>query len=113
MASSVYDISSLYDTYADKYKASSTAKLEGSLSGVSDDASDEDMMNACKEFEKYFVEKVIDQARKTFVGKDEDEEGSEYLDMFSDNFNSSLAQTVSDSGGVGLAQQLYESMKRQ
>lgn len=112
MADSIYDISSLYNTYADKYKQTSDKTITEKLSNVSDDSDDEELLEACKGFEEYFLEQVISNARKTIGDSDEDEDGGEYLKMFSDNINRSLAETVTKGGGVGLAQQLYESIKR-
>lgn len=110
MGSSIYDVSSMYDQYASSVKRSQSASLENTLSGVNETTSDEELLESCKEFEAYFIEKVISQAKKSILSQ-EDEEG-EYVKMFSDTFNQSLADSVVESGGVGLAQELYESMKK-
>ena len=73
-------------------------------------ATEEELMEACKSFESYFVQKMIEEAKKTV--ENEDEEG-EYTKMFADMRNEQLADTVTESGQIGLAQQLYDNLKQQ
>lgn len=108
MSSSIYDVSSLYDTYSQSINTASTSSVESVLGTVDDSSSDEELLNACKEFEEYFLQKIIEQARKSV--ESEEEEG-EYLQYFGDTLNQAYAEAVVDGGGIGLAQQLYESMK--
>ena len=56
------------------------------------------------------VQKMIEEAKKTV--ENEDEEG-EYTKMFADMRNEQLADTVTESGQIGLAQQLYDNLKQQ
>lgn len=74
-------------------------------------ATDDELMDACKEFEAYFVEQVIKSMEK-MIPRDEDSETSKYLDYFGDNITQELAKTVSEQNDLGLAQTLYEQMKR-
>ena len=67
-------------------------------------------MNACKSFESYFVQKIIQQAEETV--KSDDEEEGEYLKYFGDTLTQAYADAITDSGEIGLAQQLYDSMKQ-
>ena len=53
---------------------------------------------------------MIEEAKKTV--ENEDEEG-EYTKMFADMRNEQLADTVTESGQIGLAQQLYDNLKQQ
>ena len=110
MASSVSDISSLYDTYSSQISNASSGKTSNKLSNLSDDSSDAELLEACKEFESYFVQKMIEQAKKSML--DNEEEKSEYMAYFSDTLNEALADKVTESGGIGIAKELYESMKR-
>ena len=85
--------------------------LQNKLSGLnSDTASDEEMMEVCKEFEAYLVEKVFDQMKEAMT--DSEEEESDYLNYFGDMMYQEYAKTIAENGELGLAQQLYESMKR-
>ena len=85
--------------------------LQNKLSGLnSETASDEEMMEVCKEFEAYLVEKVFDQMKEAMT--DSEEEESDYLNYFGDMMYQEYAKTIAENGELGLAQQLYESMKR-
>ncbi len=72
-------------------------------------SSDEELMEVCKEFEAYFVEQVLKEMQKTVHSSDED---SDYYQYFGDILWQDYAEQITESGQLGLAQQLYESMKR-
>jgi flagellar protein FlgJ len=73
-------------------------------------ASDEELMEACKGFEAYLLEQVFKGMEKT-VMKSEEEKG-DYEKQFGDMLYKNYAEAVTESDGIGLAQMLYESMKR-
>ena len=75
------------------------------------DATDEEMLAACKEFEAYLVEQVYKQVQSTI--KSDDSDDNPYADYAYDLQAQQYAKLVSDQGKLGLAQQLYESMKKQ
>lgn len=75
------------------------------------DATDEEMLSACKEFEAYLVEQVYKQVQSTI--KSDDSDDNPYADYAYDLQAQQYAKLVSDQGKLGLAQQLYESMKKQ
>lgn len=75
------------------------------------DATDEEMLSACKEFEAYLVEQVYKQVQSTI--KSDDFDDNPYADYAYDLQAQQYAKLVSDQGKLGLAQQLYESMKKQ
>ena len=88
-----------------------TSGLEGTLGSIdSTKATDDEMMKACKEFEQYMIEQVYKSMEKTIMKADEEE--NEYETYFGDMRIQQYAKNMMDQGGVGLAQQLYESMKR-
>lgn len=85
--------------------------LQNKISGLStESATDEEMMEVCKEFEAYLVEKVFDQMKDALT--DSEEEESDYLNYFGDMMYQEYAKAITENGELGLAQQLYESMKR-
>ncbi len=92
--------------------ATKADKLSSSL-GAMDVASatDAELLESCKEFEAYLVEQMLKGMEKT-IPKDEDEEENPYLEQFGDVFYTQVANSIVDNGELGLAQQLYESMKR-
>lgn len=85
--------------------------LQNKLSGINTgEATDEEMMSVCKEFESYLVEKVMKQMKEAMT--DSEEEENEYLSYFGDMMYQEYAKQIAENGELGLAQQLYESMKR-
>lgn len=87
------------------------SKLQSSLAGInSGEATDEEMMEVCKEFEAYLMEKVMKQMKDVMT--DSEEEENDYMSYFGDMMYQEYAKTIAENGELGLAQQLYESMKR-
>ena len=80
-------------------------------SEVSQAASDEELLESCKEFEAYLVEQMLKGMEKT-IPKDEDEEENPYMEQFGDILYTQVSKTIVDNGELGLARQLFESMKR-
>jgi flagellar protein FlgJ len=102
---SIYGASSDYLSQSAK-----TFKLEDTLNNTKD-ASDEELMDACKSFESYLLEQVFKGMENT-VMKDEDEEQNDYLAQFGDKLYEEYAKDAAESGSLGIAQMLYDSMKR-
>ncbi|MGB4657666.1 MAG: rod-binding protein [Mobilitalea sp.] len=86
-----------------------TKALESSLNNSST-ATDEELMDVCKTFESYLLEQVFKGLEKT-VPKTEDEE-NEYITQFGDMLYEEYAEDATESQGLGIAQMLYDSMKR-
>ena len=107
--SSILDTSTLYSTYSSSLQNMNASSLQNSLSGVNKDSDEEQLMNACKGFEAYFVQKIIEQTKKSIL--DDEEEDGEYMKYFGDLMNEQYANLITENGGIGLAQQLYDSMK--
>ena len=69
----------------------------------------------CKQFEAYFLEQVFKEMQKTVDAvKDENslDTSNSMIDYFQDMTIQSLASTSTELQGLGLAQTLYEQMKR-
>ena len=109
--------SSLYTDYitstASNNKASSlTDKAKTDYSN----ASDEELMDVCKEFESYFLEKIFDtmiDSTKLFSGKEASSYASKMVDYFKDTAVQTIASQATEQGTLGIAQTLYEQMKLQ
>ena len=102
---------SLYLQSMQNASAAKTEKLSSSLSSIEKGtATDEELMAACKEFETYLVEQVIKNTKSAMLD-DEDSQG-EYMKMFGDKLNQSYAEMITETADLGIAQMLYESMKR-
>lgn len=104
----------LSDVYNSAGNASAS-KLEEKLSGNFESATDEELMDVCKQFEAYFMEQVIKGMEKMIPKNDEDESSSmsKTVDYFKETMIQQIASDSTNTQGLGLAQTLYESMKRQ
>ena len=70
-------------------------------------------MDACREFEAYFIEQIYKGMEKTIMKADDGNSSSSYMDYFQDMQTQEYAKLASEQGnGIGLASQLYEQMKR-
>lgn len=101
----------LFTQMQNKKNDTKAVGLQNKLSGInSESATDEELMEVCKEFEAYLVEQVFDRMKDAMT--DSEEEESDYLNYFGDMMYQEYANTIAENGELGLAQQLYESMKR-
>lgn len=77
--------------------------------------SDEELMDACKEFENYLWEQVLKSMKSTvnITGK-EDDSNSQMVDYFMDSAISNVAGQLTEQsmGPNSLAKQMYDQMKR-
>ena len=116
MAITGMDPSSYYSDYYTQASNASTDALENTLGKVSKEATEAELMEACKEFEAYFIEQMYKGMERTIM-KAEDEStdstASQYMNYFSEMQTQEYAKAATEqNGGIGLAQQLYEQMKR-
>ena len=94
-----------------KSKSGEAASLAGKLSSSKlENASDEELMDVCKSFESYLLEKLLEKTKKTLT--DSEEEDSPYMNMFGDRLYQEYANQITEHGELGLAQKLFEAMKR-
>ncbi|MDE5863108.1 MAG: rod-binding protein [Lachnospiraceae bacterium] len=113
MAITGIDPSSYYSDYYTKASNASSDALENTLGKVGNNATEEELMSACREFEAYFIEQIYKGMEKTIMKADDDESSGSYMDYFGDMQIQEYAKLASEQGdGIGLAQQLYQQMKR-
>lgn len=112
------DYSNITAMYGSAYANAASrraSKLQDSLNSADyAKASDAELMDACRQFEAYFVEQMYKGMMKTVPTS---ENSSNYtatmMDYYKDQMLQSMAEeTTKQSGGLGLAQMLYEQMKR-
>ena len=111
------DISGLSNIYTDylgqQAEVAKTSKMTQTVSKDYSKATDDELMDVCKQFEAYFMEQVFKQMEKTII-KDESSSGSSstLVDYFKDSALQELTKTSTETQGLGIAQALYEQMKR-
>lgn len=114
------DISSLYgssalDSTAYTNAANQTAsKLQDKLNSADySKATDDELMDACKQFEAYFVEQMFKEMMKTIPESDStSSSNSQLMDYYKDEMVQQIASDSTEQNSLGLAQMLYEQMKR-
>ena len=114
------DISSLYgssalDSTAYTNAANQTAsKLQDKLNSSDySKATDDELMDACKQFESYFLEQMFKEMMKTFPeSEDTSSSNSQLMDYYKDEMVQQIASDSTEQNSLGLAQMLYEQMKR-
>jgi flagellar protein FlgJ len=110
-------IGSVYSDYlTSQVSSSKTTSLQSKLENTSGTETEDELKEACKEFEAYFVEQVYDAMLETtkIFSDDDDEDGyaSKMVDYYKDFAIQELCDEVTDGEGIGLANMLYEQMKR-
>ena len=70
-------------------------------------------MDACKQFEAYFLEQMFKEMMKTIPESGSSSgSGTAMVDYFKDEALQKLAADSTEQNSLGLAQMLYEQMKR-
>lgn len=91
-----------------------TSGISNTLNTTGAASSDDDLMKACKQFESYFVEQLFKEMEKT-VPTDESEtsgSNSQLMDYYKDNLIQQYATESTEQKSLGIAQMLYDQMKR-
>ncbi len=108
-------LSTDYQNYMTQ-SAAASAKMDQIQNKDYANATDEELMDACKQFEEYFVEMTLKEVFKTvdMFGMSESTSNamSTSKDFMKDAMVQKFAEKITEESGLGLAQQLYESMKR-
>ena len=105
---------SSYTDYLTK-QSTASAKLNNTLTNTDySNAAEDKLLSVCKEFEAYFLEQVFKEMQKTVdCLKEEGSDPNEHLvDYFKENVIQDLTKTSTEKQGLGIAQMLYEQMKR-
>ena len=111
------DFSNITSMYGDMYSSAanqSASKLQDKLSGADyTKATEDELMSACKQFEAYFIEQMYKGMMKTVPMNEETSNyTSTVMDFYRDQLIQSMAEETSGQNSFGLAQMLYEQMKR-
>ena len=109
----ISNISAMYQNYSQTAAGSATGNQISQLQGKDmSQATDEELMDACKEFESYLLEQVFKEMTKTVSFVDKDDTNSTLVEYFGDNVIQEISKQSTETQGLGIAQQLYEQMKR-
>ncbi|MFP3153666.1 rod-binding protein [Lachnospiraceae bacterium ZAX-1] len=88
--------------------------LEGTLSSDLSKATDDELMDVCREFEAYFTEQMFKAMQKMVPESDNEMSASskQLQDYYKEEMIKGYADTSAQGTGLGLAQTLFEQMKR-
>lgn len=76
-------------------------------------STDEELMEACKEFEQYFLEMMFEEMEKTIDRTESDSSATNTMtSYYREGLTQEYAAMATEGDGVGLAQMLFEQMKR-
>jgi flagellar protein FlgJ len=91
-----------------------TSGLEDTLATDLSKANDEELLKACKDFESYFTEQIFKSMQKMVPESKENTSAytTQLQDYFKDDMMKTMAEDSADKGNLGLAQMLFEQMKR-
>ena len=111
MSLAIDNISAVYNN---NNVSENTSKLEDTLKSDLSTSTDEELMEVCKDFESYFTEQKF-KAMQKMVPESEDDMSS-YTKQTQDYYKEQMVQVMADNStegqGLGIAQVLYEQMKR-
>lgn len=114
MSLNVNGIESFYNNYKTDTASNSASKLEDTLNSDLSTATEDELMDVCKDFESYFIEQMF-KAMQKMVPESNDSISAanrQMQDFYKEQMTQSFAEQASESGGLGIAQVLYEQMKR-
>lgn len=111
------DMTDIMGMYSDTYASAANqkaSKLQNKIENADySRATKDELMDACRQFEAYFIEQMYKGMMKTIP---KNEETSNYtstiMDYYQDQMIQGIADETSRQSGLGLAQMLYEQMKR-
>lgn len=111
------DLGGLSSSYGDIISTQAqnvqSQKLQQTVDSDYSNATADELMDACKQFEAYFLEQIFKGMEKT-IPKNENGDNStrNLLDYFKETTIQELAEQSTETNSLGLAQMLYEQMKR-
>ena len=107
-------LTSIYNDYLQTQKSNaSLEKMKADLIEKNKGSDDKQLMEACKQFESYFLEQVFKEMQKTVPETEYSSKATgTMVDCYKDNMIQQIATMSTEKEGLGLAQMLYEQMKR-
>ncbi len=105
-------ISGMVDYTKTQAMSDQSSKLRQTTENDYSQASDDELMDACKEFESYLLEQVFKEMTKTVSFVEKGTPNASLVEYFGDNVIQEISKQSTETQGLGIAQQLYEQMKR-
>ncbi|MBE5858603.1 MAG: hypothetical protein E7301_00540 [Butyrivibrio sp.] len=100
---------------ASKMVSDAKTKVDTAAKNGDKEEINEELMSACKQFEAYMLEQIFkgyEETNKVFSKDDDKGSMGTLVNYFKDFAIQDISSTASDKQSTGLAQMLYENMKR-
>lgn len=114
--SSDYNITSYLDQLTENTKsADRTSKVQSGLSNLSSTSTKEELEEAAKTFEAYFVEQLLKEEKKSIEAMRTNQEGStasQYKDLYMDTVIQDISAQIVDKYGSRFTDSMVEQMMR-
>lgn len=111
MSLTMEGLGALYNT--NTKSNATTNQLEDTLKSDLSKATEDELMDVCKDFEAYFTEQMFKAMQKMIPESEEVSASTRQLqDYYKEQMVQSFAEQSAQGEGLGLAQMLYEQMKR-
>lgn len=101
----------LTQTAQNAKNSASADTVNGAIGGIGANSSEEEMKQAIKDFESYFVEQILKNVQES-LKDDEDSSNAQLTEYFMGQVNETLADKIVEQTGSRLTQTLYEQMCR-
>ncbi|MBD5545377.1 MAG: hypothetical protein HDR01_14350 [Lachnospiraceae bacterium] len=111
------DFGGISTYFGNQLAENAQSKTESKISSLDSsdfrEATDEELMDVCKEFEAYFMEQIFKEMKKTVPQSDYSSNATaSMMDYMEDSLLQEYAAQATETNSLGLAQVLYEQMKR-
>ena len=114
--SSNYNITSYLDQLTENTKSADRAsKVQSGLSNLSSTSTKEELEEAAKTFEAYFVEQLLKEEKKSIEAmrtNQEDSTASQYKDLYMDTVMQDISAQIVDKYGSRFTDSMVEQMMR-
>ena len=101
----------LTQTAQNANKSASAGAVNNKIGNINENSSEEEMKQAIKDFESYFVEQILKNVRES-LKDDDDSSNAQLTDFFMEQVGQDIADQMVDQTGNRLTQTLYEQMCR-
>ena len=101
----------LTQTAQNANNSASAGAVNSAVSNINENSSEEEMKQAIKDFESYFVEQILKNVQES-LKSDEDSSNAQLTEFFMGQVGEQLADQIVDQVGNRMTQTLYEHMCR-
>ena len=101
----------LTQTAQNANRSASAGAVNNAVNSINESSSEEEMKQAIKDFESYFVEQILKNVQES-LKDDEDSSNAQLTEFFMGQVGEQLADKIVDQSGNRLTQTLYEQMCR-